>query len=236
MSPCSIARLTRTNLSSNKETMRVPILFWVKIQVFRLKTIIFHKQKRGKWKLLSTVRAKSIYREEMDLESLLCYIVLLVPPRFAQLKNHLSGGLIELPSEMLLKTSLLRNIQRIVSLLRPSHFSVNQERSSIMLAKLSYILDSMTSDQKDAIASVLITLKFHNNENIVVEGDQASSFYIIKEGQVSVLKGGKELRKMNKGDSFGEQALYNNTVRGATVKAIGDNVRLTKDSKFFIML
>ena len=94
----------------------------------------------------------------------------------------------------------------------------------------------MTSDQKDAIASVLITLKFHNNENIVVEGDQASSFYIIKEGQVSVLKGGKELRKMNKGDSFGEQALYNNTVRGATVKAIGDNVRLTKDSKFFIML
>ena len=105
-----------------------------------------------------------------------------------------------------------------------------------MLAKLPYILDSMTSDQKDAIASVLITLKFHNNENIVVEGDQASSFYIIKEGQVSVLKGGKELRKMNKGDSFGEQALYNNTVRGATVKAIGDNVRLTKDSKFFIML
>ena len=104
-----------------------------------------------------------------------------------------------------------------------------------MLAKLPYILDSMTSDQKDAIASVLITLKFHNNENIVVEGDQASSFYIIKEGQVSVLKGGKELRKMNKGDSFGEQALYNNTVRGATVKAIGDNVRLTKDSKFFIM-
>ena len=87
----------------------------------------------------------------------------------------------------------------------------------------------MTSEQKDAIASVLITLKFRSNENIVVEGEQASSFYIIKEGQVSVLKGGKELRKMNKGDSFGEQALYNNTVRGATVRAIGENVRrLTK--------
>jgi len=39
------------------------------------------------------------------------------------------------------------------------------------------------------------------------------------------LKGGKELRKMGGGDSFGEQALYYNTVRGATVKAL-DNVDL----------
>jgi len=57
----------------------------------------------------------------------------------------------------------------------------------------------------------------------VNEGDPASSFYIIKEGTVQILKGGKELRKMAKGDSFGEQALYYNTVRGATVKAL-DNV------------
>jgi cGMP-dependent protein kinase 1 len=37
------------------------------------------------------------------------------------------------------------------------------------------------------------------------------------------MKGGKEIRKMLKGDSFGEQALYYNTVRQATVKAL-DNV------------
>jgi cGMP-dependent protein kinase len=34
-----------------------------------------------------------------------------------------------------------------------------------------------------------------------------------------VLKGSKEVRKLNKGDSFGEQALYYNTVRQMTVKA-----------------
>lgn len=87
-------------------------------------------------------------------------------------------------------------------------------------------LDTMTTDQKDAIASVMITLKFTKGENIVVEGDPASSFYIVKEGQISILKGGKELRKMNKGDSFGEQALYYNTVRGATVRAASDQVIL----------
>ena len=42
-------------------------------------------------------------------------------------------------------------------------------------------------------------------------------------GTVQVLKGGKEIRKMLKGDSFGEQALYYNTVRMATVRAL-DNV------------
>jgi Cyclic nucleotide-binding domain. len=42
-------------------------------------------------------------------------------------------------------------------------------------------------------------------------------------GTVQVLKGGKEIRKMLKGDSFGEQALYYNTVRQATVRAL-DNV------------
>jgi cGMP-dependent protein kinase len=38
----------------------------------------------------------------------------------------------------------------------------------------------------------------------VTEGDPASSFYIIKEGTVTVLKGTKEVRKLYKGDSFGE--------------------------------
>jgi len=84
--------------------------------------------------------------------------------------------------------------------------------------------NAMTSDQKDAAASVLISQKFTKGQTIVNEGDPASSFYIIKEGTVQILKGGKELRKMGGGDSFGEQALYYNTVRGATVKAL-DNVK-----------
>jgi cGMP-dependent protein kinase 1 len=42
----------------------------------------------------------------------------------------------------------------------------------------------------------------------VNEGDQADSFYMIKEGTVSIIKDGKELRKLHKGDSFGENALF----------------------------
>lgn len=62
----------------------------------------------------------------------------------------------------------------------------------------------MTDQQKDSIASVLITQKFQMGENIVNEGDPASSFYIVKSGTISILKGKNEIRKMEKGESFGE--------------------------------
>ena len=42
-------------------------------------------------------------------------------------------------------------------------------------------IDGMTSEQKDAIAGVLITEIYTKDQPIVIEGDQASSFYIIKE-------------------------------------------------------
>lgn len=84
---------------------------------------------------------------------------------------------------------------------------------------ISYF-ETMTEIQKDAIASVLLLQKFAPGENIVNEGDIAASFYIIKEGNVVIIKGEKEIRKLKKGDSFGELALYYKTVRDATVRAI----------------
>lgn len=39
---------------------------------------------------------------------------------------------------------------------------------------------------------------------------------------MNIIKGEKEIRKLKKGDSFGELALYYNTVRDATVRAIDE--------------
>ena len=66
---------------------------------------------------------------------------------------------------------------------------------------------------------------FKKGENIVNEGDMASSYYIIKKGKVGIYVGGKEVRTMGPEDSFGEQALYENSKRGATVKVLDDEVR-----------
>lgn len=59
----------------------------------------------------------------------------------------------------------------------------------------------------------------------------ANSFYIIKQGEVQVTKGGTFLRLMQSGDSFGEQALFGNCVRGATVKANQNEVKILSLSR-----
>ncbi|CAK90363.1 unnamed protein product (macronuclear) [Paramecium tetraurelia] len=89
----------------------------------------------------------------------------------------------------------------------------------------------LTEEQRDAICNVLITLLFKKGEIIVSEGDVANSFYIIKKGKVSIIKGDKEVTQMNAGESFGEAALYQSCQRAATVKAVDEEVRCLSLSK-----
>lgn len=84
----------------------------------------------------------------------------------------------------------------------------------------------MTQGQKESIAGALIYQKFSDGETIVHKGDQAASYYIIKEGKVSCVKDGVDIRELSKGDSFGEQALYKNSVRTLDVVAKGSGVRM----------
>ena len=65
----------------------------------------------------------------------------------------------------------------------------------------------------------MLVKKFLKNQTIIKEGDPGSCFYYIKEGYASAYKGNKFIRKLMKGDTFGEQSLYYNTVRQLTVKA-----------------
>lgn len=47
----------------------------------------------------------------------------------------------------------------------------------------------MNPAQKDAIAHGLISMKFEAGETLVTEGDRAETFFMIKEGTVSIWKG-----------------------------------------------
>jgi cGMP-dependent protein kinase len=59
------------------------------------------------------------------------------------------------------------------------------------------------------------------------EGDWGDLFYIIKDGSVRVTQRNKEIRKMFKGEFFGDQALLYNCERTATVTAITEVVCLS---------
>ncbi|CAD8086198.1 unnamed protein product [Paramecium primaurelia] len=116
--------------------------------------------------------------------------------------------------------------RRAVEDIQQKAYEINRE----FLIQVKFF-DFMTEEQRDSIANVLITLKFKQGESIVNEGDMANSFYIIQKGTVQVTKEGKFLRYMNQGDSFGEQALFGNCLRGATVKAHDSDVNLLSLSR-----
>jgi CRP-like cAMP-binding protein len=63
---------------------------------------------------------------------------------------------------------------------------------------------------------------YQDGQNLVSKGDQADSYFIIKEGVVEcVEESGKIMREITKGETFGEAALYEDATRSLTVRAKG---------------
>ena len=82
------------------------------------------------------------------------------------------------------------------------------------------LFTNLTDEQKEKIATVILNQRFLPGQNIVEFGDQATSFYIIKEGTLECLnEKGEVIRELVEGQSFGEQALYYNSTRQATVRS-----------------
>ena len=71
---------------------------------------------------------------------------------------------------------------------------------------------------------------YHEGEEIIVEGELDDSFYIIVNGSVTVRKGAKDLRTLDKGDCFGEMGYLAKTKRTATIIAREDTSLLKINS------
>lgn len=202
--------------------MQAPISFWVKLSIFRSCELISTIE-RGTLEVIVNEKPKRELRTGDGFGEL---ALLYNAPRSASvrtLENCELWGIDRNTFRRAVEEMITKEYEENRKFIEAVRFF--SKKSVLIFDFLNYSLDAMSSEQKDSIASVLITLKFAKGQNIVNEGDPGSSFYIIKEGSVVVLKGNKEIRKMVKGDSFGEQALFYNTVRGATVKALDNNVK-----------
>lgn len=85
---------------------------------------------------------------------------------------------------------------------------------------------TLTSKQKETLSNCMHSQSFRKSDKIVQEGEIGNCMYFIKEGSVSITKKDVHIRNLLKNEYFGEQALFNNDLRTATVTAIENIVCL----------
>lgn len=79
---------------------------------------------------------------------------------------------------------------------------------------------------------------YRDGDVIVRKGDVGECMYVVLDGQVEVFQAseGREVRLalLGEGDVFGEMALFENEVRSASARALGDVRLLTVDKATFL--
>lgn len=68
------------------------------------------------------------------------------------------------------------------------------------------------------IYQIMQERNYQPNDVIFKEGDIAHAIFILKKGEVELLKGGKSLAKLKEGEFFGEMALLEEMPRTATAR------------------
>lgn len=86
----------------------------------------------------------------------------------------------------------------------------------------SYLTDGLTSDQIGMIASMAEEKQCKDMEEVVREGDESCSIYVVIEGKLRVTNiDGKPITWLQDNEVVGETALLESTPRSASVYSVG---------------
>lgn len=113
-----------------------------------------------------------------------------------------------------------------------------KKREQLMgFLKTSRTLKDLNDVQLSKIIDSMEEVKYQDKDVIVREGTEANTFYIILKGEVLVSKNvnghQKQIRRMGKGEHFGEQALIREVLRTATCTADGPVTCFSIDKEVF---
>ncbi|KFG55912.1 protein kinase G AGC kinase family member PKG [Toxoplasma gondii FOU] len=89
-----------------------------------------------------------------------------------------------------------------------------------------YIFRYLSDHQMTMLIKAFKTVRYMSGEYIIKEGERGTRFFIIKAGEVAILKNNKRLRTLGRHDYFGERALLYDEPRTASVCANSAGVDL----------
>jgi CRP/FNR family transcriptional regulator, cyclic AMP receptor protein len=108
-------------------------------------------------------------------------------------------------------------------------------RDADLLAKVP-LFAGLSKRHLRAVAGIATEEDFPEKATIAKEGTPGEDFYVIVEGQASVLRGGRRVSRLLPGDFFGEIALLDEGPRTASVVAETPLSALTINRKPFTTL
>jgi CRP/FNR family cyclic AMP-dependent transcriptional regulator len=109
-----------------------------------------------------------------------------------------------------------RDLERQATASRRAH-----ERVSDHLAAVGLFANCGKKELR-AIAKQAKITTVHNGTQIITEGEEGNTMYVILDGTARVSRNGRRLATISAGDSFGELALLSKGPRTATVVATSD--------------
>jgi hypothetical protein len=74
----------------------------------------------------------------------------------------------------------------------------------------------------EQLGAELAYVEFRPSETVFEQGDRGDRFYVVESGGAEVLRGGRLVDTLGRGDGFGEVALLNDEPRTATIRATAD--------------
>jgi len=81
---------------------------------------------------------------------------------------------------------------------------------------------TLSDEDLEKISSTIKMEYFPENHVIFAEGDAGAEMYVIKRGEVEVLRDNVEIARLKDNDFFGEMALVSEAPRNATLKTVSD--------------
>jgi cGMP-dependent protein kinase len=114
------------------------------------------------------------------------------------------------------------NVKDFLNLAGANSFRIVEDHSNLIGSLKKVPLFKHFSKLKlDQIAKAIKLENFIDGQTIINQGDEGSSFYIVKSGKIDIKVKNNYIRTLNENEFFGERSLFINEPRSATAIANG---------------